>query len=33
MSPLAKRIVLSWIVTDFVWGALLVHVLKDEKSS
>jgi hypothetical protein len=31
MSPLAKRIVFSWIATDFIWGALLVYVLKREK--
>jgi hypothetical protein len=31
MSPLAKRIVFSWIATDFIWGALLVYALKREK--
>jgi hypothetical protein len=31
MSPLAKRIIASWIVTDFIWGALLVYVLKREQ--
>jgi hypothetical protein len=31
MSPLAKRIVFSWIATDFIWGALLVYVLKREQ--
>ena len=32
MSPLAKRIVFSWVATDLIWGSLLVYVLKrDEK--
>jgi hypothetical protein len=31
MSPLAKRIVASWIATDFIWCALLVYVLKQEQ--
>jgi hypothetical protein len=31
MSPVGKRIVFSWIATDFIWGALLVYVLKREK--
>ena len=32
MSPLAKRIVFSWVATDLIWGALLVYVLKRDKS-
>jgi hypothetical protein len=31
MSPLAKRIVFSWIATDVIWGSLLIYVLKREK--
>jgi hypothetical protein len=31
MSPLAKRILASWIATDFIWGALLIYVLKQEQ--
>ena len=31
MSPLSKRIVMSWIATDFIWCALLIHVLKREQ--
>jgi hypothetical protein len=32
MSPLAKRIVFSWIATDIIWGSLLIYVLKREKA-
>ena len=31
MSPLAKRIVVSWIATDVIWCALLIYVLKREQ--
>jgi hypothetical protein len=30
-ESLAKRIIASWIATDFIWGALLVYVLKQEQ--
>jgi hypothetical protein len=32
MSPLAKRIVFSWIATDIVWGVLFAWVLRREKA-
>jgi hypothetical protein len=32
MSPLAKRVIASWIATDLIWGALLVFVLKRENA-
>jgi hypothetical protein len=28
VDAVAKRIVLGWIVTDFIWGTLLVWYLK-----
>jgi hypothetical protein len=31
MSPLAKRIVLSWIATDVIWATLFIWVLKREQ--
>ena len=31
VSPLAKRIVLSWIASDVVWAALFVYVLRREQ--
>jgi hypothetical protein len=31
LSPLAKRIVVAWIATDVIWGALFVYVLKREQ--
>jgi hypothetical protein len=31
MSPLAKRIVLSWIATDVIWASLFIYVLKREQ--
>jgi hypothetical protein len=31
MSPVAKRIVMSWIATDVIWCALLIYVLKREQ--
>jgi hypothetical protein len=32
VSPLAKRIVISWIATDAIWASLLIYVLKREQS-
>jgi hypothetical protein len=32
MSPLARRVIASWIATDLIWGALLVYVLKREQA-
>jgi hypothetical protein len=32
MSPLAKRIVISWIATDVIWASLFIYVLKREQS-
>lgn len=31
MSPLAKRIIASWVVTDLIWGSLLIYVLKRDQ--
>ena len=31
VSPLAKRIVLSWIATDMIWASLFIYVLKREQ--
>jgi hypothetical protein len=31
MSPLARRIVFSWIATDIIWAALFIWVLKRER--
>jgi hypothetical protein len=28
MDPLSKRIVLSWIATDFIWAALFIYAQK-----
>jgi hypothetical protein len=28
MSPLSKRIVVSWIATDIVWASLFIYVEK-----
>jgi hypothetical protein len=33
VSPLAKRIVACWIVTDVAWCTLLVRVLRREQQS
>jgi len=30
-SPIAKRIVFSWIATDVIWAALFIYVLKREE--
>jgi hypothetical protein len=32
MSPLAKRVVISWIATDVIWASLFIYVLKREQS-
>jgi hypothetical protein len=32
VSPLAKRIVLSWVATDVIWASLFIYVLKREQS-
>jgi hypothetical protein len=31
MSPLSKRIVLSWIATDIIWASLFIYVEKAQK--
>jgi hypothetical protein len=31
MSPISKRIVLSWILTDIVWALLFIYVEKRQK--
>jgi hypothetical protein len=31
VSPLAKRIAFSWIVTDVIWASLFIYVLKREQ--
>lgn len=31
MDPLSKRIVLSWIATDFIWASLFIYVQKRQK--
>jgi hypothetical protein len=31
VSPLAKRIVFSWIATDVIWASLFIWVLKREQ--
>jgi hypothetical protein len=31
MSPLSKRIILSWIATDIIWGSLFTYVEKRQK--
>ena len=31
VSPIAKRIVFSWIATDVIWAALFIYVLKREE--
>jgi hypothetical protein len=28
MDPLSKRIVLSWIATDFIWATLFIYAQK-----
>ena len=33
MDPLTRRIVLSWIATDIIWGALFFYALKRERRS
>lgn len=30
MSPLSKRIVMSWIATDVIWASLFIWVQKHE---
>jgi hypothetical protein len=32
MSPLSKRIVLSWIASDIIWAALFIWVQKREQA-
>jgi hypothetical protein len=32
VSPLAMRIVFSWIATDIIWASLFIWVLKREQS-
>jgi hypothetical protein len=31
MSPLSKRIILSWIATDIIWASLFIYVEKRHK--
>ena len=31
MSPLSKRIVISWIATDIIWASLFIWVQKQEQ--
>ena len=31
MDPLVRRIVVSWIATDIIWGALFVWALKRQQ--
>jgi hypothetical protein len=31
MSPVSKRIVLSWIATDIIWAALFIYVERRSK--
>jgi hypothetical protein len=31
MHPLSKRIVLSWIATDFIWASLFIYAEKRNK--
>ena len=31
VSPLSKRIVAAWVLTDIIWGALFVYVQRREK--
>ena len=31
VSPVAKRIVFSWIASDVIWAALFIYVLKREE--
>jgi hypothetical protein len=31
MTPLSKRIVLSWIATDLIWATLFIWVQKREQ--
>ena len=32
MSPVAKRIVLSWIATDVIWASLFIYVSKRDQA-
>jgi hypothetical protein len=32
VSPLAQRIVFSWVATDVIWASLFIYVLKREQS-
>jgi hypothetical protein len=32
MTPLSKRIVLSWIATDIIWATLFIYVQKREQA-
>ena len=31
MSPVAKRILFSWIATDILWASLFIYVLKRDQ--
>jgi hypothetical protein len=31
MSPVAKRILFSWIATDVLWASLFIYVLKRDQ--
>jgi hypothetical protein len=31
MSPVAKRILFSWIATDMLWASLFIYVLKRDE--
>ena len=31
MSPVAKRILFSWIATDMLWASLFIYVLKRDQ--
>jgi hypothetical protein len=33
MTPLSKRIVMSWIATDVIWAALFIYAQKREQAA